>query len=38
MVLLIIVRSGMGEVTKLITLRYNVFNSLILDTSVDKPT
>lgn len=36
--LLIIVKSGMGEVTELITLRYSVFNSLKLDTSKDKPT
>lgn len=36
--LLIIVESGMGEVTQLITLKYGVFNSLILDTSGDKPT
>jgi len=35
--LLIIVESGMGEVTELITLRYSVFNSLISDTSGDKP-
>lgn len=35
---LIIVQSGMGEVTELIIFKYCVFNSSVSHTSRDKPT